>query len=32
MKDDEVDDIVEKYDAVLNDVKFTLAEFLKSGD
>ena len=32
LKEDEIDEIVEKYDAVLNDVKFTLAEFIKTGD
>ncbi len=32
MRDDEINEIVDKYDAVLNDVKFTLLEFIKTGD
>lgn len=30
--DGEMDEMVEKYDTLLNDVKFSLGEFLKSGD
>lgn len=32
VKDEENDEIIDKYDAVLNDVKFTLLEFIKTGD